>query len=137
MTSSAWARLAIETNDSGFSCIANAAIEQSPPNATAHPVRMSCAMTSVREPRCHLACARTLPAPTAAADEWPIVRLRNIECARDKQGRIRPRQACSGRRFQTLLVWITKSQSSRWNVLNVDADAIPAQRARRVDSGDG
>src|SRR5207344_2156791 len=31
----------------------------------------------------------------------------------------------------------TKSQSSRLNVLDVDADAVPAQRARRVDRGDG
>src|ERR1700687_3607474 len=31
----------------------------------------------------------------------------------------------------------TKSQKSRRNVLDVDADAVPAQRARRVDHGDG
>jgi hypothetical protein len=31
----------------------------------------------------------------------------------------------------------TESQKSRRNVLDVDADAVPAQRARRVDRGDG
>src|SRR5229473_6445552 len=31
----------------------------------------------------------------------------------------------------------TKSQSMRRNVLDVDADAVPAQRVRRVDRGDG
>src|SRR5258708_15960612 len=31
----------------------------------------------------------------------------------------------------------TKSQKSRWNVLDVDADAVPAQRVRRVDRGNG
>jgi hypothetical protein len=36
-----------------------------------------------------------------------------------------------------LLALATKSQSSRRNVLDVDADAVPAQRVRRVDRGDG
>ena len=31
----------------------------------------------------------------------------------------------------------TKSQKSRWNVLDVNADAVPGQRVRRVDRGDG
>jgi hypothetical protein len=35
------------------------------------------------------------------------------------------------------LVRATTSQSSRQNVLDVDANAVPAQRARRVDRGDG
>src|SRR6516165_6313638 len=35
------------------------------------------------------------------------------------------------------LIRATKSQSSRRNVLDVDADAVPAQRVRRVDRRDG
>ena len=35
------------------------------------------------------------------------------------------------------LIRATTSQSSRQNVLDVDANAVPAQRVRRVDRGDG
>ena len=51
-----------------------------------------------------------------------------------RSARVKPK---SHNHCAAVLVRATKSQSSRRNVLDVDADAVPAQRVRRVDRGDG